>query len=104
MRGKIKFFSTRPFELHRPRDHALLLLVLYTVYTFRGMFSLSLFLFLVTHSEALFRADRASLAITSDHFEKYSINHVSALLPFYLFLTLYLLDLFSYCYIVYINI
>jgi len=37
MRGKIKFFSTRPFELHRPRDHALLLLVLYTVYTFRGM-------------------------------------------------------------------
>ena len=36
MRGKIKFFSTRPFELHRPRDHALLLLVLYTVYTFRG--------------------------------------------------------------------
>lgn len=41
MRGKIKFFSTRPFELHRPRDHALLLLVLYTVYTFRGMRSLS---------------------------------------------------------------
>lgn len=40
MRGKIKFFSTRPFELHRPRDHALLLLVLYTVYTFRGMRSL----------------------------------------------------------------
>lgn len=46
MRGKIKFFSTRPFELHRPRDHALLLLVLYTVYTFRGMFSLSCSLFL----------------------------------------------------------
>lgn len=37
MRGKIKFFSTRPFELHRPRDHALLLLVLYIVYTFRGI-------------------------------------------------------------------
>lgn len=68
MRGKIKFFSTRPFELHRPRDHALLLLVLYTVYTFRGMFSLScsLSLFLsrlVTLSEPF----RAFSNRSSDH-------------------------------------
>lgn len=56
MRGKIKFFSTRPFELHRPRDHALLLLVLYTVYTFRGMFSLSWSLFLSRRHP--FRASR----------------------------------------------
>jgi len=56
MRGKIKFFSTRPFELHRPRDHALLLLVLYTVYTFRGMFSLSCPLFLSRRHP--FRASR----------------------------------------------
>lgn len=34
MRGKIKFFSTRPFQLHRPRDRALPLLALYIVYIF----------------------------------------------------------------------
>lgn len=87
MRGKIKFFSTRPFELHRPRDHALLLLVLYTVYTFRGMFSLSLSLSFSSSPiprVALFLADRTSLAIISDHFEKYCINRdVSTLFPFY---------------------
>jgi len=36
MRGKIKFFSTRPFGLHRPRDHALLLFSRCTLCTLFG--------------------------------------------------------------------
>lgn len=38
MRGKIKFFSSRPFKLYRPRDRALLLLALYIVYIFSNRF------------------------------------------------------------------
>ena len=77
MRGKIKFFSTRPFELHRPRDHALLLLVLYTVYTFRGMRSPPSLPLSPSSSPfpsiALFVAHfrrSASLAIILDHSQK----------------------------------
>jgi len=68
MRGKIKFFSTRPFELHRPRDHALLLLVLYTVYTFRGMrsTSLSLVITLLERFVAHFRRNQPR-----DHFKSF---------------------------------